>query len=48
MKLDKEGKNRVFASSPSLSVARASFDTNRIESGLFAGSRKIGLDAKNG
>lgn len=48
MKLDREGKNSTLASSPSLYVAGVSFDTNKIGSSLFAGSHRVGLDAKKG
>lgn len=47
MKLDREGKNRALAC-PSLSVARVSFDTNKIGSNLFAGSHRVGLDSEKG
>lgn len=48
MKPEREGKDRALASSPSLYVAGVSFDTNKIGSSLFAGSHRVGLDAKKG
>lgn len=45
MRLDRERKNRAFASS--LFVTRVSFDTNKIGSNLFP-TLRVGLDAKKG
>lgn len=45
MRLDRERKNRAFASS--LFLTSASFDINKVGSNLFPALR-VGLDAKKG
>ena len=46
MRLDREGKNSALASFPFVSMARASFDTNKNGSNLSHGSLRVCLDAK--
>lgn len=45
VRLDRESKNRTFAFSLFLCVARASFDTNRIGSNFFP-TDSVGVDTK--